>query len=142
MHTAIDCTGGDRKRLRDEELIRSVLTKLPRRMRIISLTTPIVLPRCFNDVKINGKLQRVPTEDLSGFVLTEEGHIAIHTEPALGSAWIDIFHSSNTLLQACLSIITDTFVFTSLQTKLIRVRSLDPADIGVRITVEQENTES
>jgi S-adenosylmethionine decarboxylase len=82
MHLTIDGFGGDRERLSDESLVRSLLDRFPGEIEMTKIAEPHVV-----------RYVGAKAEDwgISGFVLIAESHIAVHTFPERGYVWVDIF---------------------------------------------------
>src|SRR2546428_11550231 len=82
MNVTIDGFGGDRERLSNEQLVRSLLDRYPGEIGMTKISEPAV----FRYVG-----EKAEDWGVSGFVLIAESHITIHTFPERGLAWIDIF---------------------------------------------------
>ncbi|MDT7944407.1 MAG: S-adenosylmethionine decarboxylase [Dehalococcoidia bacterium] len=82
MHLVVDGYGGDPELLADEAVVRSMLELYPSLLGMSVIYPPTV-------VRYNGP---VPEDwGYSGFVMIAESHIAVHTFPARGMVWVDVF---------------------------------------------------
>lgn len=85
MHLTIDGYGGDPRRLADENLVRALLDQCPDEIGMTKIAPPYVRPYYPSS-------QGQPADwGISGFVLIAESHLSIHTFPARGLVWADIF---------------------------------------------------
>ena len=82
MHVIIDGYGGDPQRLADELVLRVLLDEYPGQMGMTKIA-PAAVHRYVG----------AKPEDwgLSGFVVIAESHISVHTFPARGCLWADVF---------------------------------------------------
>lgn len=82
MHVVIDGYGGDPDQLADESAVRAILEQYPEAMGMTKIAPPTVV-----------RYQGDKREDwgLSGFVMIAESHVSIHTFPARGLVWMDVF---------------------------------------------------
>jgi S-adenosylmethionine decarboxylase len=85
MHLTIDGYGGDPGRLADGNLVRALLDECPDEIGMTKIAQPYVCRYYPDDAG--------PSADwgISGFVLIAESHLSIHTFPARGLVWADIF---------------------------------------------------
>ncbi len=81
-YLAIDGFGCNKIKLRDENLISSVLNSLPSKIGLRKMTTPKVIYHEAEDKAESG---------VTGFVLLCESHISIHTYPEKRFMVLDIF---------------------------------------------------
>jgi len=81
-YLAIDGLNCDKNKLRDENLISSVLSSLPLEIGLRKMTEPKVLYHKAKDRSESG---------VTGFVLLCESHISIHTYPEKRFMVLDIF---------------------------------------------------
>jgi len=82
MHLVVDGYGGDPRLLADEAVVRSMLELYPSLLGLNVIYPPAV-------VRYEGP---VPEDwGYSGFVMIAESHIAVHTFPARGMVWADVF---------------------------------------------------
>ncbi len=82
MHLVVDGFGGDPQLLADEATVRTMLEEYPLRLGMSIIHPPAV-------VRYEGP---VPEDwGYSGFVMIAESHIAVHTFPARGMVWVDVF---------------------------------------------------
>jgi S-adenosylmethionine decarboxylase len=85
MHLTIDGYGGDPRRLADENLVRALLDECPDEIGMTKIAPPFVCPYYPSP-------EGQPADwGISGFVLIAESHLSIHTFPARGLVWADIF---------------------------------------------------
>jgi len=85
MHLTIDGYGGDPGRLADENLVRALLDQFPNEIGMTKIAPPFVCPYYPSP-------EGQPADwGISGFVLIAESHLSIHTFPARGLVWADIF---------------------------------------------------
>jgi S-adenosylmethionine decarboxylase len=85
MHLTIDGYGGDPRRLADENLVRALLDQCPDEIGMTKIAPPFVCPYYPSP-------EGQPADwGISGFVLIAESHLSIHTFPARGLVWADIF---------------------------------------------------
>ncbi|MFQ5879193.1 MAG: S-adenosylmethionine decarboxylase [Dehalococcoidia bacterium] len=82
MHVIIDGYGGDPQRLADAAVLKALLDEYPAQMGMTKIAPPAVYRY------VGAKPQ---DWGLSGFVLIAESHISVHTFPARGCLWADIF---------------------------------------------------
>jgi S-adenosylmethionine decarboxylase len=82
MHLTIDGYGGDPGRLADENLVRALLDECPTEIGMTKIAPPYVCRYYASQPADWG---------ISGFVLIAESHLSIHTFPARGLVWADIF---------------------------------------------------
>jgi S-adenosylmethionine/arginine decarboxylase-like enzyme len=82
MHLIIDGFDGDPTRLASGEVIRALLERYPDAIGMKPASEPQVL---------SGDAAYPAGCDVSGFVMSTESHITIHTSAARGQAWVDIF---------------------------------------------------
>jgi S-adenosylmethionine decarboxylase len=85
MHLTIDGYGGDPGRLADEDLVRALLDECPDEIGMTKIAPPYVCP-------YYPSAEGQSTDwGISGFVLIAESHLSVHTFPARGLVWADIF---------------------------------------------------
>jgi S-adenosylmethionine decarboxylase len=87
MHLTIDGYGGDPGKLADEELVGALLDQSPAEIGMVKIAPPYVC-RYQPPSTSSGQAQ---DWGVSGFVLIAESHLSIHTFPARGLVWADIF---------------------------------------------------
>ncbi len=82
MHVIVDGFGGDPEQLADENVVRAILDLYPDEMGMTKIAPPTV-------VRYRGS----KPEDwgVSGYVMIDESHIALHTFPERRMIWADIF---------------------------------------------------
>lgn len=81
-HLIIDVSECDSKKLWDTKLIKSFLSELPRKINMSTLCNPVI---------IEDRKGLEEEQGITGFVILDESHLAIHTYPEKGLAYIDIF---------------------------------------------------
>ena len=85
MHLTIDGYGGNPGRLADENLVRALLDECPDEIGMTKIAPPFV---CRYYPSTEGQSA---DWGISGFVLIAESHLSVHTFPARGLVWADIF---------------------------------------------------
>jgi S-adenosylmethionine decarboxylase len=89
VHFMLDGYGADPAMLANKELLASMLTEIPGKLGMHTISTPIV-------VEV-GPLNRKDPGGLSGFVLIAESHLSFHTFPKRGFITIDVYTCQNEL---------------------------------------------
>jgi S-adenosylmethionine decarboxylase len=103
MHLTIDGYGGDPGRLADENLVRALLDQCPEEIGMTKIAPPYVRPYYPSP-------EGQPADwGISGFVLIAESHLSIHTFPARGLVWADIFSCKGFDAQRVVERVKSTF---------------------------------
>lgn len=134
MHLTIDGFGGDRERLSNETLVRSLLDRLPGEIQMTKIAPPFVYRYVGEKPEDWG---------VSGFVLIAESHIAIHTFPDRGYVWIDVFSCKGFDGSAAIDSVTDAFGLTETKVQTLErgleyphsVEEAKPLAMGERFAV-------
>ena len=134
MHMTIDGFGGDRGRLSDESLVRSLLETYPGEISMTKIAPPFVY-----------RYVGAKPEDwgISGFVLIAESHIAIHTFPDRGYVWVDIFSCKGFAVEDAVDRVVAEFGLTSANVRTLErgleyphsVAEATPVAMGERLAV-------
>jgi S-adenosylmethionine decarboxylase len=82
VHLTIDGYGGNREKLSNQEVVRSLLDTYPAEINMTKISEPYVL---------NYTGEKPEDWGITGFVIIAESHISIHTFPEHGYVWVDIF---------------------------------------------------
>ena len=88
MHLMLDAYGASFKELDDMKLIYKFLYRVPGKIRMTRLSTPLVVNA---DETATGH----DPGGISGVVLVNESHISIHTFPKRGFFTLDVYSCSN-----------------------------------------------
>jgi len=81
-HLIIDVSGCNREKLWNTKLIKTFLSGLPEKINMNTLTKPVI---------VEDRKGLEEEQGITGFVILDESHLAIHTYPEKGKAYIDIF---------------------------------------------------
>lgn len=120
-HITIDGYGGDPKLLDNKELILFVLSDLPKKLEMKTLSTPIVVPAPDSGIKDPG--------GWSGFVIIAESHISVHTFPKRCFVSADIYSCKNGLdIKTIIAYFTETFKLSDVETNFIKRGTKYPAE--------------
>jgi S-adenosylmethionine decarboxylase len=120
-HITIDGYGGDYDLLNDEKVIFHILAELPKKLKMTTLTVPMVVSARANGDKDPG--------GWSGFVIIAESHIALHTFPKRRFISADVYTCQNGMdVQAIYDYFTETFKLVDLETNFIKRGSRYPAE--------------
>jgi len=89
VHLMLDGYDGSATKLADQSLIADLLNALPCRLGMHKIAEPVVVAAGLQNRKDHG--------GLSGFVLTAESHICVHTFPIRGYVSADVYTCQNRL---------------------------------------------
>ena len=121
MHLTIDGYGGDPRRLADENLVRALLDQCPDEIGMTKIAPPFVCPYYPSP-------EGQPTDwGISGFVLIAESHLSIHTFPARGLVWADIFSCKGFDAESVVERMRSTFALNDTRLHLLE-RGLEYAE--------------
>ena len=98
-HITIDGYGGDYEILNNQEIVSFVLSDLPEKLGMKTLSSPMVVSAPDNGIKDPG--------GWSGFVIIAESHISMHTFPKRRFLSADVYSCKNNLDRK------DTFIHKS-----------------------------
>jgi S-adenosylmethionine decarboxylase len=105
VHLMLDGYGADPEVLSNRELLTNMLTEIPHKVGMHTISTPLV-------VEV-GPLNRKDPGGLSGFVLIAESHLSFHTFPKRGFVTIDMYTCQNELdTETLTSLLSEMFKFT------------------------------
>jgi len=105
VHLMLDGYGADPEVLSNKELLTAMLTEIPHKIGMHTISTPLV-------VEV-GPLNRKDPGGLSGFVLIAESHLSFHTFPKRGFVTIDMYTCQNELdTETLTSLLKEMFKFT------------------------------
>jgi S-adenosylmethionine decarboxylase len=141
MHLTIDGFGGDRERLSDETLVRSLLDRYPGEINMTKISEPHVMRYVGEKPEDWG---------VSGFVLIAESHIAVHTFPDKGYVWVDIFSCKAFDAPGAVEKIEEVFGLSSATVRTLErgleyphsVEASVPLALGERLEVARTATNS
>lgn len=120
-HVTIDGYGGDPKLLDNKEIIFSLLSNLPEKLKMKTLTIPSVVSAPPNDEKDPG--------GWSGFVIIAESHISLHTFPKRRFVSADVYTCRNGLVAKEISdYFAETFKLSEVETNFIKRGTKYPAE--------------
>ncbi|MEI8174519.1 MAG: adenosylmethionine decarboxylase [bacterium] len=112
-HITIDGYGGNYELLNNQKVISFVLSDLPKKLGMNTLSTPMVISAPDNGIKDPG--------GWSGFVIIAESHIAMHTFPKRGFISADVYTcKSGTDVQKVISYFTEAFKLSDVETNFIK----------------------
>jgi S-adenosylmethionine decarboxylase len=112
-HLTIDGYGGDKDTLNNEQVVKKLLTELPSRLDMHSLTDPAVVFAPGGDEKDPG--------GWSGFVIIAESHISVHTFPLRGFVSADIYTCKNGMdTEFVIKYFTELFKLQEIETNFIK----------------------
>jgi S-adenosylmethionine decarboxylase len=121
MHLTIDGYGGDPGRLADENLVRALLDQCPDEIGMTKIAPPFV---CRYYPPAEGQ----PADwGISGFVLIAESHLSVHTFPARGLVWADIFSCKGFDAERVVERMRSTFALSETRLHLLE-RGLEYAE--------------
>ena len=134
MHLTIDGFGGERELLSSETLVRSLLDRYPAEIGMTKISEPHV-------IRYLG--EKAEDWGVSGFVLTAESHIAIHTFPERGYVWVDVFSCKEFETDVAVDSIVDAFGLTHITSHVLprgleyphSVREATPIAVDERLAV-------
>lgn len=89
VHLMLDGYDGSAAKLADQSLITDLLSPLPCSLGMHKIAEPAVVAA--------GPQNRTDPGGLSGFILSAEGHICVHTFPARGYVSADVYTCQNRL---------------------------------------------
>ena len=113
MHMTIDGYGGSEALLNNEQLVRELLDRYPGEIGMTKIAAPYVM-------SYDGK-DKPEDYGVTGFVIIAESHISIHTFPARGYVWLDVFSCKDFDTDGATDVIVDAFDLTAItQRKLER----------------------
>jgi S-adenosylmethionine decarboxylase len=118
MHLIIDGYGGDPHRLADQEVVRALLDTVPREIGMTTIAPSYVC-----------RYEGPKPEDwgISGFVLIAESHLSVHTFPARGLVWADIFSCKGFDAERVVERMRSTFALSETRLHLLE-RGLEYAE--------------
>lgn len=120
-HITIDGYGGDPELLNKERLILSVLSELPKKLEMKTLSAPMVVPAPDNGMKDPG--------GWSGFVIIAESHISVHTFPKRRFVSADVYSCKSGLdVKTIIAYFTETFKLSDVETNFIKRGTRYPAE--------------
>lgn len=112
-HVTIDGYGGDYELLNNQEIVSFVLSDLPKKLGMKTLSAPMVVSAPDNGKKDPG--------GWSGFVIVAESHISIHTFPKRRFISADVYTcKSGTDVQKVTAYFTETFKLSDVETNFIK----------------------
>jgi S-adenosylmethionine decarboxylase len=120
-HVTIDGYGGDFELLNNEKVILRVLSDLPSKLNMETLSEPMIISAPNNGLNDPG--------GWSGFVIIVESHIAIHTFPRRRFISADVYTCKNgTDVKIIVDYFTETFKLSDVETHFIRRGTRYPAE--------------
>lgn len=128
MHITIDGFGGNPAHLADEGLVRNLLDRYPGEIGMTKISEPHVF-------EYHG--EKPDDWGVSGFVLIAESHIAVHTFPAHGQVWVDIFSCKGFDSTPAIDRIVDAFGLRSTRVHKLE-RGLEyPHDVAASVPLNR-----
>ena len=119
-HVTIDGYGGDPEILNDEKVVTFVLSDLPKKLEMKTLSTPLVVSASDNSKKDPG--------GWSGFIIIAESHISLHTFPKRRFISADVYTCKNGVdVQKIIKYFTETFKLSDVETNFIKRGTRYPA---------------
>ncbi|KKR61415.1 hypothetical protein A2643_00090 [Candidatus Nomurabacteria bacterium RIFCSPHIGHO2_01_FULL_39_220] len=120
-HITIDGYGGDPGLLNNKEKVSFVLSDLPKKLGMKTLSVPMVVSAPDNGIKDPG--------GWSGVVIIAESHISVHTFPKRRFASADVYSCRNGLdVKKIVAYFTKTFKLFDVETHFIRRGTRYPAE--------------
>lgn len=120
-HVTIDGYMGDHDLLNDEQVILNLLSDLPKKLEMGTLTEPLVVSAPSNGLKDPG--------GWSGFVILAESHIALHTFPKRRFVSADVYTCKNgTDVNKIIKYFTDTFKLKDVESNFLIRGARYPAE--------------
>ena len=112
-HIMIDGYGGDYELLNNKEIVSFVLSDLPKKLGMKTLSEPMVVSAPDNGMKDPG--------GWSGFVIIAESHISLHTFPKRRFVSADVYSCKNgTDVQKIVNYFTETFKLSDVETNFVK----------------------
>ena len=112
-HITIDGYGGDPELLNNEKVVSSVLSDLPKKLGMSTLSVPMVVSAPDNGLKDPG--------GWSGFVIIAESHISLHTFPKRRFVSADVYTCKNGMdMKTIVDYFTETFKLSDVETNFIK----------------------
>ncbi|KKR60773.1 MAG: S-adenosylmethionine decarboxylase proenzyme [Parcubacteria group bacterium GW2011_GWA2_40_37] len=120
-HVMIDGYGGNSELLNNQEVVSFVLSDLPKKLGMKTLSSPMVVSAPDNGIKDPG--------GWSGFVIIAESHISVHTFPKRRFISADVYSCKNNLdTKTIIAYFTDTFKLSDVETNFIKRGTRYPAE--------------
>jgi S-adenosylmethionine decarboxylase len=120
-HITIDGYGGDYELLNNEKIILHVLSDLPKKLGMTTLTVPMVVSARGNGKKDPG--------GWSGFVIIAESHVAIHTFPKRRFVSADVYTcQTNMDIKTIIAYFTETFKLSNVESNFLKRGTRYPAE--------------
>ena len=112
-HITIDGYGGDPKILNNKKIVSFVLSDLPKKLKMKTLSRPLVVSAPDNGKKDPG--------GWSGFVIIAESHISVHTFPKRCFVSADVYSCKNGMdLKKIVAYFAKTFKLHDVETHFIK----------------------
>lgn len=120
-HVTIDGYGGSPELLNNQETVSFVLSDLPKKLGMKTLSTPMVVSAPDNGIKDPG--------GWSGFVIIAESHISIHTFPKRRFVSADVYTCRNGVdVQKIITYFTETFKLSDVESNFLKRGTRYPAE--------------
>jgi len=120
-HVTIDGYGGDFDILNNQKVVSFVLSDLPKKLGMKTLSAPMVVSAPDNGMKDPG--------GWSGFVIIAESHISLHTFPKRRFVSADVYScKSGTDVKKIADYFTETFKLADVETNFIKRGTKYPAE--------------
>jgi S-adenosylmethionine decarboxylase len=111
VHFMLDGYGADPDVLSNKEILTDMLTSIPAKLGMHTISSPLV-------VEV-GPLNKKDPGGISGFVLIAESHLSFHTFPKRGFVTIDVYTCQNELdTNALTALFQEMFKFNDVETFL------------------------
>jgi S-adenosylmethionine decarboxylase len=111
VHFMLDGYGADPDVLSNKEILTEMLTSIPAKLGMHTISSPLV-------VEV-GPLNKKDPGGISGFVLIAESHLSFHTFPKRGFVTIDVYTCQNELdTNALTALFQEMFKFNDVETFL------------------------
>ena len=111
IHLIIDGRLGNKKKLYDVNIVKTLLKVLPEKL----VMKPICDPRIVN---YNAEIKE--EDGVSGFVMIAESHISVHTYPEKGKVYFDIFSCKSFNIDACIEYIKESFELKEIKKYVVK----------------------
>jgi len=104
LHWLGEASGCDGAALADERVLRRLLLEIPRSASLTPVSDPVVISQA---------------DGLVGMVLLAESHASIHTLPASGTAFVDLFSCARFDPEAVEAVVRAALCPTALHSELV-----------------------
>lgn len=121
VHFMVDAYNAPKDRLQDKNILTNMLSEVPKKMGMYTISEPLVVEVGENNKKDPG--------GVSGFVMIAESHISFHTFPARGFVTIDVYTCQEEIdTEKLTELFQEAFQFTDAETHYITRGTRYPAE--------------